>query len=32
MRFTTDVDFADYKPAFQKHITMKAEAMEAEDD
>ncbi|XP_058965683.2 ankyrin repeat and EF-hand domain-containing protein 1-like isoform X1 [Pocillopora verrucosa] len=32
MRFTTDVDFADYKPAFQKHITLKAEAMEAEDD
>ncbi|XP_020620565.1 ankyrin repeat and EF-hand domain-containing protein 1-like isoform X1 [Orbicella faveolata] len=32
MRYGTDIDFADYKPSFQKHITVKAEAMEAEDN
>lgn len=31
-RYGTDIDFADYKPSFQKHITVKAEAMEAEDN
>ena len=32
MRYGTDIDFADYKPAFQKHITLKADAIEAEDN
>ena len=32
IRYGTDIDFADYKPNFQKHITVKAEAMEAEDN
>lgn len=32
MRYGTDIDFADYKPSFQKHIVVKAEAMEAEDN
>ncbi|KAL9989187.1 hypothetical protein ACROYT_G003710 [Oculina patagonica] len=32
MRYGTDIDFADYKPSFQKHITLKAESMEAEDN
>lgn len=31
-RFGTDIDFADYKPPFQKHILIKAEAVEAEDN
>ena len=31
-RFGTDVDFADYLPAFQKHITKKAEEVEKEED
>jgi len=32
LRFGTDIDFADYKPPFQKHITLGAEALEAEDN
>lgn len=32
MRYGTDIDFEDYKPAFQKHISLKAQAVEAEDD
>ncbi|XP_015756266.1 PREDICTED: ankyrin repeat and EF-hand domain-containing protein 1-like [Acropora digitifera] len=32
IRYGTDIDFADYKPAFQKHISLKADAVEAEDN
>ena len=32
LRYGTDIDFTDYKPPFQKHITLKAQALEAEDN
>ena len=32
LRYGTDFDFTDYKPPFQKHITLKAQALEAEDN
>ena len=31
-RFGTEIDFADYKPSFQKHISQKADALAKQDD